>query len=160
MQVSKQQCLVAVVALYGKGVCAATSSSALYPDLLCAAGIHWTESRKLLEAAIATEQQFPRTDPVDYRHDVVAQEQRLNSRLYSLGLEMCVQKGDGNCQFRSLSWGLYGTPRHHAYVRKTCCDYMGRCRAEFEAFLGEDFRAYVKAMARDGVWGDELTLVS
>jgi len=127
------------------------------------AGIEWTDSRKLLEAAIAVEQQFPSigSDPsFMYREDVAAQEGRLVSRLGSLGLDMSVQLGDGNCQFRSLSFGLYGTPQHHAFVRKTVVDHMQLQRQEFEAFLGGDFKTYVRSMARNGVWGDELTLVS
>lgn len=124
-----------------------------------AAGLRWTESRKILEAAIAIEQQ---TSPADlvlhYRQDLQAQEQRLVNRLHTLGLEMEVQAGDGNCQFRSLSRCLYGTPVHHAFVRRKAVAYIRFHRPDFEVFLGEDFKTYVREMARDGVWGDELTL--
>lgn len=124
-----------------------------------ASGLQWTESRKILEAAIAIEQQTAPSDPaLHYRQDLQAQEQRLVNRLYSLGLEMEVQAGDGNCQFRSLSRCLYGTPVHHAFVRQKAVAYIKQHRADFEAFLGEDFKTYVREMARDGVWGDELTL--
>ena len=125
------------------------------------AGLEWTTSRKLLEAAIAVEQLHPSLDPaLAWRQDVAAQERRLVDRLTSLGLYMAVQRGDGNCQFRSLSFGLFGTPDHHAFVRRSCVDHMLQRRGDFEAFLGEDFRGYVREMGRDGVWGDELTLVS
>ena len=122
-------------------------------------GLQWTESRKLLEAAIMIEQVEPSTDPYSYyRQDLVTQESLLNSRLSSLGLDMVVQKGDGNCQFRSLSYGMYGTPDYHRNVRKTTVDYIFRNRHYFELFLGEDFKAWAKQMSRDRTWGDELTL--
>ena len=37
-------------------------------------------------------------------------------------------------------------------------DYIFLNRHVFELFLGEDFKAWAKQMARDGTWGDELTL--
>jgi OTU-like cysteine protease len=126
------------------------------------AGLQWTESRKLLEAAIMFEQVDPTVDPStynnSYRQDLMTQESLLVSRLSSLGLGMVVQKGDGNCQFRSLSYGLFGTPDYHRTVRKTTVDYIFRYRQYFELFLGEDFKAWAKQMSRDRTWGDELTL--
>ena len=122
-------------------------------------GLEWTNSRKLLEATIAFEQLDTSIDPMlHYRQDVEAQERRLVARLNALGLDMAVQRGDGNCQFRSLSYGLFGTPKYHKNTRKACVDHINRRRGEFEAFLGEDFKSYVRSMARDGEWGDELTL--
>jgi hypothetical protein len=124
-----------------------------------ASGLEWTESRKLLEAAIAVEQVLPSMDPaLQYRVDLMAEEERLLARLYDLGLDMEVQAGDGNCQFRSLSVGLFGTPHHHLIVRRTTLNYVHRHKRDFEAFLGEDFRVWAKQMGKCGVWGDELTL--
>ncbi|KAL4549046.1 hypothetical protein Ndes2526B_g04098 [Nannochloris sp. 'desiccata'] len=122
-------------------------------------GLQWTESRKLLEAAIMFEQVDPSIDPHNYyRQDLATQETLLVSRLSSLGLHMEVQKGDGNCQFRSLSYGLFGTPDYHRTVRKTTVDYIFRNRHYFELFLGGDFKAWAQQMVRDRTWGDELTL--
>lgn len=124
-------------------------------------GLEWTESRKLLEAAIVFEQVDPKVDPAGqhaWRADLAAAEWRLAARLHTLGLDMAVQAGDGNCQFRSLSFGLYGTPAHHSRVRAAAVDCLRRRRPQFEAFLGEEFGAYAREMARQGVWGDELTL--
>jgi hypothetical protein len=124
-------------------------------------GLAWTESRKLLEAAIAVEQVEPQPLPdpsLQWREDLAAQEYRLYDRLNSLGLDMVLQFGDGNCQFRSLSWGLFGTPQHHGFVRRSAVEHMKLHRSEFEAFLGEDFKTYAREMQRDGTWGDELTL--
>lgn len=121
--------------------------------------LEWTESRKLLEAAIAVEQVLPSMDPaLQYRADLMAEEERLLARLYSLGLDMEVQEGDGNCQFRALSFGLFGTPQHHAIVRRAAVNYIHRRKRDFEAFLGEDFRVWAKQMGKKGIWGDELTL--
>lgn len=127
-------------------------------------GLQWTESRKLLEAAIGMEQMQSIPEDASSRDGGVwgpglqAAEARLTSRLFKLKLEHCVMEGDGNCQFRSVSFGLYGTPRHHAYVRRRAVKYMRQQRHEFEAFLGEEFSSYAKQMARGGTWGDELTL--
>lgn len=128
-------------------------------------GLQWTESRKLLEAAIAIEQIDSSNSGYSenghlsmHRQDIISQESRLAHRLYRLGLHMEVQAGDGNCQFRSLSWALFGTPKHYSRIRKTAIDYMQRNRNYFQAFLGEEFRVYVQMMSHDQVWGDELTL--
>ena len=37
-----------------------------------------------------------------------SEESRLNHRLQRLHLHHQIQLGDGNCQFRSISFGLYG----------------------------------------------------
>lgn len=181
-------------------------------------------------------------------------ERLLEERLRRLNLAMRVMDGDGNCQFRSVSFGLYGelyggppggrqaaagwpdlrslvlgpvstinangqlvppaphpgTDRYHTTVRQRAVAYMAAHRPDvseaaaarqrmaaglpcpalpcpvcaplapfslpassspslsnygrhappqFEAFLGSDFDAYLREMARPGVWGDELTLV-
>lgn len=62
-------------------------------------------------------------------------------------------------QFRSISNALYGSEQHHALVRDTVVRYMAANKAEFEPYLGEDWRRYINDMATDGTWGDELTLV-
>lgn len=127
-------------------------------------GLHWTESRKLLEAAIAVEQASEQSFHgasvnFDYsRNDVAMQEKRLISRLKSLSLEIDSQAGDGNCQFRALSVGLYGKPDYYKNIRREAISYIKRNSKDFQAFLGEDFKDWTKQMSRDGVWGDELTL--
>lgn len=42
---------------------------------------------------------------------VQAEEARLQQRLWKLKLEHYVMEGDGNCQFRAVSFGLYGAVR-------------------------------------------------
>ena len=121
--------------------------------------LEWTDSRKLLEAAIMFEQIQPdQFDPSHYRRNIASQEDCLRSRLWSLGLDMVVQMGDGNCQFRSLSYSMFGTPEYHAKVRQLAVNYITTHRPLFEVFLGQDFRQYVRSMSQNGCWGDELTL--
>lgn len=120
--------------------------------------LSWTESRKVLEAAIAVEHRTDHASWDERRTSIVLEEDRLLRRLDRLGLQMVLQLGDGNCQFRSLSWGIYGTPKYYKRVRRSAVDHMVLNRKEYELFLGEDFQAYAKSMKQDGVWGDELTL--
>lgn len=135
--------------------------------------ISWTDSRKLLEAAIAFEGMrnsscMSKSSSLVSKEHVWSgtnympgtEEERLNKRIERLGLGVVLQRGDGNCQFRSMSWGLYGTPKYHKKVRKAAVAEILTRRMEFEPFLGENFDQYVDSMLKDGVWGDELTLRS
>jgi hypothetical protein len=119
-------------------------------------GLQWTESRRMLEEAL------------DMNKDVVSHDMlpdnelgmnlRLSQRLSTFGLQIDVQKGDGNCQFRSLAKQLFGDPEMHPIVRKKATQYISRYRARFEPYLGPDFKRYLSDMSRIGTWGDELTL--
>jgi hypothetical protein len=84
---------------------------------------------------------------------------RLRRRLKRLALSRQRCEGDGNCLFRAVSSQLYGgSQEHHAAVRAAAVAHMLRRRDDYEAFLGEDFDAYVAGMATQGTWGDELAL--
>lgn len=62
----------------------------------------------------------------------------LRERLEHLGLRMLTIGGDGNCQFRSCSHGLFGTEAHHMHVRSVCVEHMRSHAAEFSCFcVGE-----------------------
>ena len=61
-------------------------------------------------------------------------------------------------QFRAISYGLFGKEDYHKAVRRKAVKYMNEHRQDFEAFLGESFRSYMKEMAHNSSWGDELTL--
>ena len=132
----------------------------------------WTESRKVLEAAIAMEQLQSRQAPAGTSGfgETALAEERLLLRLHKLRLDMHVQKGawggvwhgwqrpaagrprrrrpstprgwpahppasepaaldpwcycagDGNCQFRSISFCLYGAPRGMLLSATLCHD--------------------------------------
>lgn len=73
--------------------------------------MNWTMSRKLLEVAIAAEQQtIPEEEPAPVNEwDAIGiAERRLQAKLYKFKLENFIMEGDGNCQFRAVSFGLYG----------------------------------------------------
>jgi OTU-like cysteine protease len=63
-------------------------------------------------------------------------------------------------QFRSVSFGLYGTEDYHKIVRRRAVTWMADHKEHFQAFLGEDHDEYMREMAEPYTWGDELTLVS
>ena len=63
-------------------------------------------------------------------------------------------------QFRAISYGLFGKEDYHRAVRRKAVKYMSEHKPDFEAFLGESFKSYMKEMAQTSSWGDELTLVS
>ena len=63
-------------------------------------------------------------------------------------------------QFRSISYGLFGTEAYHKAVRRKAVHYLREHRSDFEGFLGDDFDSWLKEMSHNDSWGDELTLVS
>lgn len=66
---------------------------------------------------------------------------------------------DGNCQFRALSYQLFGSQDHHAHVRRRCCDEMQRAHGSYSVFFDAcEFETFVKHMRCGRTWGDELTL--
>ena len=55
-----------------------------------------------------------------------SEESRLRKRLHKLNLDMKEIRGDGNCQFRAVSFCLYGSEDYHPAVRRAAVSYM-RC---------------------------------
>ena len=82
----------------------------------------------------------------------------LGARLARLGLREREAKADGNCQFRALSFELFGTSEHYGYVRETVARLMQRKRDEFEPYVEGPWDDYVAALTNASSWGDELTL--
>ncbi|CAK0792516.1 unnamed protein product [Prorocentrum cordatum] len=98
---------------------------------------------------------------------------RLEDMMQHFGFVFCTTEGghrgaigDGNCQFYSLSWGLYRTTRRHAELRAEVVRHMrGPGRDDFEVFYAPShpgqpatYDAYLGRMSRDRAWGDHLTL--
>jgi hypothetical protein len=81
----------------------------------------------------------------------------LEQRLDFLGLTQAKMAGDGNCQFRSVSYELYGTQAHHAKLREVVVDWMRTNPDNYSPYV-ENFDRYLKKMSRLGNWGDEITL--
>lgn len=84
----------------------------------------------------------------------------LDGRLEALGLTMHTMEGDGNCQFRSFAFNLFGTQSEHACVRRAAVEHIRSHSDYFGMFFdGEaELSRYLKGMARNATWGDELTL--
>eukprot|EP00928_Gymnodinium_smaydae_P033299 TRINITY_DN23890_c0_g1_i1.p1 TRINITY_DN23890_c0_g1~~TRINITY_DN23890_c0_g1_i1.p1 ORF type:complete len:206 (-),score=44.01 TRINITY_DN23890_c0_g1_i1:113-673(-) len=82
----------------------------------------------------------------------------LAQLLRSRGLREKQVEGDGNCQFRALADQLYGSQEHHASLRKIVVEQLRRGRENYAGFVPGRFEDYVAEMARDGTWGDHVTL--
>ena len=68
-------------------------------------------------------------------------------------------KADGNCQFRALSLGLYGSEDRHAEVRTNIVQHLRENSERYFQFVESEFFAdYVNRISLDGQWGDAITL--
>jgi len=77
-----------------------------------------------------------------------------------LSSRACTKHGWCLLQFRSISYGLFGTEAYHKAIRRKAILYLREHRSDFEAFLGDDYDSWVKEMSQHDSWGDEVTLVS
>ncbi|KAL7198235.1 hypothetical protein ACSBR2_020695 [Camellia fascicularis] len=84
--------------------------------------------------------------------------QRLLDRLQLYQLVEFKVKGDGNCQFRSLSDQFYRTPVHHKFVRQQIVNQLNSCRDIYEGYVPMAYSDYLKKISRGGEWGDHVTL--
>ncbi|BFZ62553.1 2-oxoglutarate dehydrogenase E1 component [Saitoella coloradoensis] len=86
----------------------------------------------------------------------------LRSTLQAQGLYAKDVLGDGNCLFRALSDQFYGEVSRYAEIREKCVEYMKANEDDFKCFVGEDeeWEHYVRRMASDGVYGDNLEIVA
>lgn len=117
----------------------------------------WRDCRAAYEASVASEN---RSDRFAADAEPGAAAKRVLGRLLMARLEPVVLRGrgQGNSQFEALSFALFGTPVYHGLLRQWAVDYMAAQPEEYRPLLGADFPAYLAAMARPGVAGDELTL--
>ncbi|CAE7423467.1 OTU11 [Symbiodinium natans] len=84
----------------------------------------------------------------------------LETRLATFGMQMLEMEGDGNCQFRSMAFNLFGQQDYHASPRQAAVRHMKKHSDFFGVFFEDqaEFSRYLQNMARNGTWGDELTL--
>eukprot|EP00920_Eleutheroschizon_duboscqi_P020163 GHVT01048006.1.p1 GENE.GHVT01048006.1~~GHVT01048006.1.p1 ORF type:complete len:451 (+),score=42.89 GHVT01048006.1:831-2183(+) len=83
----------------------------------------------------------------------------LADRLRFLKCEMIIMKGDGNCQFRSAAFNLFGDQEYHKAVRKKAVAEILRNKNTYEVYFEpSEFQSYIRDMAKLRTWGDELTL--
>ncbi|GAB4820086.1 hypothetical protein N2152v2_007132 [Parachlorella kessleri] len=120
-------------------------------------GFGWRECKAVFDDARRVEN---RVERMVSDADPAAAERRILQRLAASRLEVVSPKGKGggNSQFEAVSMALWGTPLYHPLLRQLAVAYMRASPEEYAVFLGEDLDAYLKAMARPGVAGDELTL--
>lgn len=93
--------------------------------------------------------------------DLEASERRVARRMLVGRLEAwppLTPRLGANSQFEAVSVALWATPAYHGLLRQLVVSYMRSSPEEFAYFLGDDFDAYLAAMARPGTAADELTL--
>eukprot|EP00948_MAST-09A_sp_MAST-9A-sp1_P001673 g1673.t1 len=69
---------------------------------------------------------------------------------------------DGNCLFHAVSHQLFGTIKHHARIRRECCNFMYQNHARFSLMCENpgEFKQYISARLHPvqdgyGEWGDD-----
>ena len=60
------------------------------------------------------------------------------------------EESDGNCMFRALSRGWFGTPLYHNKIREFVCDYITYHSDRFKDHLPWDINEYIDRMLEDG----------
>jgi len=83
---------------------------------------------------------------------------RLESRLKLYGLCERKIKGDGACQFRSVSDQLYRTQDHHLEVRRVAVHQLRSNFHKYSQFVPSDYWRYVYEMEQPETWGDHICL--
>lgn len=84
--------------------------------------------------------------------------QRLLDRLQLYQLVESKVRGDGNCQFRSLSDQVYRSAEHHKFVRQQIVNQLKLHADIYEGYVPMVYSDYLKNMAKVGEWGDHVTL--
>ena len=66
----------------------------------------------------------------------------------------------GNCLFRALSRGCFGSHDYHFDIRESIWDYILHNRKRFADHLPQDIDEYIQKMLEDGEWGGEPEIVT
>lgn len=82
----------------------------------------------------------------------------LEDKLSVYGLQEKRMKGDGNCQFTSLSDQLYNSPSHHLEVRQMVVNQLRQNPEFYNSYIPGDYDEYLEQMEKEGEWGDHVTL--
>lgn len=83
---------------------------------------------------------------------------RLEQRLKLYGLCERKIKGDGACQFRSISDQLYRTQDYHHEVRRVAIHQLRSNFQDYSQFVPSDYWKYVYEMEQSETWGDHICL--
>ncbi|KAK9678041.1 hypothetical protein RND81_11G184200 [Saponaria officinalis] len=90
--------------------------------------------------------------------DANTDHERLLQRLQVYGLFEVRVSGDGNCQFRALSDQMFKLPDYHKFVRKEVVKQLKENKSLYEGYVPMKYKRYYKKMAKNGEWGDHVTL--
>ena len=77
--------------------------------------------------------------------------QLLEKRLQVMGLKTEQMGDDGNCQFRALSFNLFGSQEHHQLVRETCVAHIMSKEDDYSIFFDPgsgEFEMYCRVRCR------------
>ena len=76
-------------------------------------------------------------------------------------LELVDIDSDGHCQYKAISWTLFGTQDHYLTLRWQTAQYMRNCRSRFAPVMPQKFTTfdeYCEAIAMTNEWGDHSSL--
>ncbi|XP_010423600.1 PREDICTED: uncharacterized protein LOC104708694 [Camelina sativa] len=137
------------------------SSPSRDDDSVCSVEVEeesWSEFGKRLNQMIPIAHVPKINGELPSEDEQISDHERLFQRLQLYGLVENKIEGDGNCQFRSLSDQLYRSPEHHNFVREQVVNQLAYNREMYEGYVPMAFNDYLKAMKRNGEWGDHVTL--
>ncbi|XP_020878046.1 OTU domain-containing protein DDB_G0284757 isoform X2 [Arabidopsis lyrata subsp. lyrata] len=130
-------------------------------DSVCSVEIEeesWSEVGKRLNQMIPIAHVPKINGELPSEDEQISDHERLFQRLQLYGLVENKIEGDGNCQFRSLSDQLYRSSEHHNFVREQIVNQLAYNREMYEGYVPMAYNDYLKAMKRNGEWGDHVTL--
>jgi len=85
---------------------------------------------------------------------------RFLEQLRPLSLGIRNPASDGNCFFRAIADQLRGRESQHKSIREEIVTYMKLHSDDFAPFYVGDFNAYLRKMAKNGVWGGNMELTA
>lgn len=125
---------------------------------------------------VFTEHSLEHTMPKKIRQDreqikAVSDVGRMLERLKLYGVTEKKIEGDGNCQFAAMADQIFGNPEYSGHVRELVVEWLlehpkypvgeGTVLKDFlETDCFTTWESYCEYMAKDGSWGDHITLIA
>ena len=88
----------------------------------------------------------------------VGEKEVLAEYLKQFELRMKEAGGAGDCQFKAVSMAMHGEATAHVGLRAMCVAELRKSVGDWTAFVQGSYQSYCTAMAKQGTWGDHLTL--
>ena len=88
----------------------------------------------------------------------VGEKEVLAEYLKQFELRMKDAGGAGDCQFKAVSMAMHGDATAHVGLRAMCVEELRKTAGVWTAFVQGSYQSYCTAMAKQGTWGDHLTL--